>query len=82
MQIIETRKTASITDMREPKKLLEFANGEPVAIMNHNNLMCYIVPAKKVSNQESRYIDNNELKEFLEKELPIIQPALDYLRDK
>ena len=46
MQRIEATLSASISDLRNsPSAVLEAANGEAVAILNHNRVMAYMVPA-------------------------------------
>jgi antitoxin StbD len=46
MQRIEATLSASISDLRKsPSAVLEAANGEAVAILNHNRVMAYMVPA-------------------------------------
>lgn len=46
MQRIEASLSASISDLRKsPSAVMEAAHGEPVAILNHNNVLAYMVPA-------------------------------------
>lgn len=46
MQRIEAALSASITDLkRSPSSVMEGADGEAVAILNHNKVMAYLVPA-------------------------------------
>lgn len=46
MQRIEASLSASISDLRKsPSAVMEAARGEPVAILNHNNVLAYMVPA-------------------------------------
>lgn len=47
MQRIEAPLSVSISELRKsPAALIEEANGEPVAILNHNRVMAYMVPAE------------------------------------
>ncbi len=47
MQRVEANLSASISDLRKsPSSLVEDANGEAVAILNHNRVMAYLVPAE------------------------------------
>lgn len=46
MQRVEAILSASISDLRKsPSSIMEAAHGEPVAILNHNKVMAYMVPA-------------------------------------
>ena len=46
MQQIYANYTASITELKKsPTKLLEMANNEPIAILNHNKPNAYMVPS-------------------------------------
>ena len=47
MQRVEATLSASISDLRKsPSSLVKDANGEAVAILNHNRVMAYLVPAE------------------------------------
>jgi antitoxin StbD len=47
MQRIEATLSASISDLRKsPSDVMEAAQGEAVAILNHNRVMAYMVPAE------------------------------------
>jgi antitoxin StbD len=47
MQRIEATLSASISDLRKsPSSVVEAAHGEAVAILNHNRIMAYMVPAE------------------------------------
>jgi len=46
MQRVEAEVAVSISDLKQsPKKVFEEAAGAPVAILNHNRVMAYMVPA-------------------------------------
>lgn len=46
MQRVEATLSASISDLRKsPSAVVEAAKGEAVAILNHNRVMAYMVPA-------------------------------------
>ncbi|MBS3648257.1 type II toxin-antitoxin system Phd/YefM family antitoxin [Pseudaminobacter sp. 19-2017] len=46
MQRVEAALSVSISDLRKsPSSVIESAQGEPVAILNHNRIMAYMVPA-------------------------------------
>ena len=48
MQNLLTNKTASLTELRNPKKVIRQAGGKPVAILNRDHLEGYFVPASSV----------------------------------
>lgn len=49
MQDILARKVVGLTDLREPRKVIAEADGQPVAIMNRNEVEGYFVPAAAVN---------------------------------
>lgn len=49
MRTLLTKQTSTITELkRSPAQLLESANGQPVAILNHNEPVAYLVPVEAV----------------------------------
>lgn len=81
IQKIKANKTASLTDLREPMKVIEAAGDEAVAIMNRNQLLGYFVPASQ-TEVSFRYVTDEEFAELSQKMLKKAQPVLDYLKDK
>ena len=77
-----TRHIATMTEMREPHKVLERANGQPVAILKNSALVGYFVPAEAIGTQEHRYATMEEVMESLARRQAVNQPILDYLKDK
>lgn len=76
---------ATMTEMREPHKVLERANGHPVAILKNSALVGYFVPAEAVEAvgaQEHRAATLDEVMEVMARRRAVNQPVLDYLRDK
>ena len=73
---------ATMTELREPHKVLERANGQPVAILKNSALVGYLVPASAVQAEESRVATLAEVVAHLEATQAEVQPVLDYLRDK
>ena len=48
MDIILSKHTASITELkRNPNAILQAAEGETVAILNHNKPLAYLIPAEQ-----------------------------------
>lgn len=82
MQKILVTKTVSMTELRDPKKVLEFAAGEPVAVMNRNNTMGYFTPAEKVQENSIRYATRTEVTSVMKDIKKQYAKGLDYLKDK
>ncbi|MFA5537688.1 MAG: hypothetical protein WCZ72_04960 [Gemmobacter sp.] len=77
-----TRHIASMTEMREPHKVLERSGGKPVAVLRNSALVGYFVPAEAVEAISYRYATREEVMESLRRTRERAQPVLDYLRDK
>ena len=77
-----TNKTASLTELRDPKKVIEKAGDKPVAILNRNQLEGYFVPAAAVGKIDFSAAGPNEVEELLHTRKSKLQPTLDYLKDK
>ena len=72
-----------MTELREPQKVFDRANGEPVAILKNSQLVGYLVPADHIENAPAyRHATMEEVLESLERTRERVQPVLDYLRDK
>ncbi|MBB72376.1 MAG: antitoxin [Legionellales bacterium] len=47
MQTIYSQKVASITELKKnPSKLINEAQGAPIAILNHNSAAAYLIPTE------------------------------------
>ena len=77
-----TQHIASMTEMREPHKVLERSGGKPVAVLKNSALVGYFVPAEAVEGIQHRYATREEVMESLRRTRARVQPVLDYLRDK
>ena len=73
---------ATMTEMREPHKVLERSGGKPVAILKNSAVVGYFVPAEAVSQIETRVATLEEVMAHIEATRAEVQPVLDYLRDK
>jgi antitoxin StbD len=84
MQKIRATKTVSMTEMRDPKKVLEFAAGEKVAIMNRDKIVGYFTPADSDGSADvgTRYATKEELDSALDELVSKYSRGLDYLKDK
>ncbi len=78
-----TTEIATMTEMREPQKVLDRAKGRPVAVMKNSRLVGYFVPAEAVAEPgEHRVATVEEGMASLARRRKVNQPVLDYLRDK
>lgn len=78
-----TTEIATMTEMREPHKVLARAKGRPVAIMKNSRLVGYFVPAEAVADPgEHRVATMDEVLESLRASRERVEPVLQYLRDK
>lgn len=82
MTRLRTPHIATMTEMREPHKVLERANGKPVAILRNSAVVGYLVPEAAVDTGDHRVATLDEVMESLNRRRAINQPVLDYLRDK
>lgn len=77
-----TNQIATMTEMREPHKVLARAGGKPVAVMKNSRCVGYFVPAEIVNTEEPTYLTREQVLESLRRRRAINQPVLDYLKDK
>ena len=82
MATLLTKHIASITEMREPHKVLEKSGGEPVAVLKNSALVGYFVPAEAISNETHLTASADQIKASLLSMGAITRPVLDYLKDK
>ena len=82
MENLLTNKTASLTELRDPKKVIEKAGDKPVAILNRNQLEGYFVPASAVAKIVFTPADPKDVSGLLQKRRSNLKPTLDYLKDK
>lgn len=82
MEILLTSLTASLTELREPNKVIARAGNQPVAILNRNEAIGYFVPKSAVSDIQVIEASDVQLTEFMAKKLPKIEHILEYLKDK
>lgn len=82
MAVLLTRHIASMTEMREPHKVLEKSGGEPVAVLKKSALVGYCVPAEAVCHEPHRTALLEQVTASFKARKAITQPVLDYLKDK
>lgn len=82
MENLLTNKTASLTELRDPKRVIDRAGGRPVAILNRNQLEGYFVPASAVGKFAVDDAEPGAVERILKQRRSAQQPTLDYLKDK
>lgn len=82
MENLLTNKTASLTELRDPKKVIENAGDQPVAILNRNQLEGYFVPASAVGKIEFSPAVAGHTAAMLKERRAKLEGVLDYLKDK
>ncbi|WP_422003252.1 hypothetical protein [Roseovarius mucosus] len=82
MKRLHTNQICTITELREPQKVLDAAGGKPVAIMKNSKCIGYLVPEEATLQQEPRYATMDEVMAAVEATHAHAQPVLDYLKDK
>ena len=83
MTRLATRNICTMTELREPQKVFDRANGEPVAILKNSQLVGYLVPAEHVEAAFGHhYPSMEELTDYLARSRDRVQPVLDYQRDQ
>ncbi|MGB0844612.1 MAG: hypothetical protein ACPGVN_07730 [Alphaproteobacteria bacterium] len=82
MNRLLTNQTISITELREPSKVLAEANGKPVAILKNNDCVGYLVPNESIEALSTSYMPDDVFNALFEETLAESQPVLDYLKDK
>lgn len=82
MEHLLTRNTASLTEFREPGKVLAKAGNEPVAILNRNEAVAYLVPVGAVADIATAPLGKEKLRNYIKNDLSKIAHVLEYLKDK
>ena len=82
MQNLLTNKTASLTELRNPKKVIKQAGGKPVAILNRDHLEGYFVPASAVEKLSFEAAEPGAAAEEFKKRKKDLAETLEYLKDK
>ncbi len=82
MQNLLTNKTASLTELRNPKKVIKQAGGKPVAILNRDHLEGYFVPASAVEKLSFEATEPGEAASKIKNRQNQLAATLNYLKDK
>ena len=82
MEHLLTHKTVSLTELRDPAKVLEQAGSSPVAVLNRNKVVGYFVPVAAVEDRAVYEPPVEYTLEHFKAQKARLQPALDHLKDK
>lgn len=82
MQRILAHKTVSLTELRDPAKVLTQAGSSTVAVLNRNHVVGYFVPKAAVDQVKFEYAGKAEVLGMLKQSRNEVEPILDYLKDK
>lgn len=82
MKRLHTNQICTMTELREPQKVLDRADGKPVAIMKNSKCVGYLVPEDAALQSEPRHATMDEVMAYVQDSRDRVQPVLDYLKDK
>ena len=82
MKNLLTDKTVSLSELKDPKKMIKKAGDKPVAILNRNKLEGYFVPASAVHKISFELADPDEIDAAIAKSISKNRPILDHLKGK
>ena len=82
MARLHTNHICTITELREPQKVLNESGGKPVAVMKNSKCVAYLVPAEASLTEEPQYASMDEVMKAVEETREQAAPVLDYLKDK
>ncbi len=82
MKRLHANQICTMTELREPQKVLDQAGGKPVAIMKNSQCVGYLVPEEATLQGEPRYATMEEVLAAVEETRAQTQPVLDFLKDK
>ena len=82
MQKILATKTASLTDLRDPMKVIESLGDDRIAILNRDKIVAYLVPPAHISNPTFEYVGRDEMKSIVAELKDTHGHVLEYLKDK
>ena len=82
IQKIKATKTASLTDLRDPRKIIDTLVDGQVAILDRNKVVAYLQHPSQVEDRDYSYLPEGTVKEIFKKRKSEVQPVLEYLKDK
>ncbi len=82
METLLTKKTISVTELREPKKVIDKAGSQPVAVLNRSNVVGYFVPVSAVEKLDFTAASDKDLDDLLGALDEDTLAVNEYLQDK
>lgn len=82
MTRLHTNHICTMTELREPHKVLERSGGKPVAVMKNSKCVAYLVPEEATLQDAPRYATMEEVMAAIEATKEQAAPVLEYLKDK
>lgn len=82
MSRLLTHRIATMTEMREPHKVLDSSGGKPVAIMKNSRCVGYFVPADAVEDREIAFASSEDISRILNETRAQDAETISYLKDK
>lgn len=69
MQTLYATQVASISELKKnPTKVINDSNGQPIAILNHNTAAAYLIPVETFERMMD-LLDDNELNKIVDQRL-------------
>ena len=81
IQKIKATKTASLTDLRNPREIINSLADGRVAIFDRNKIVAYLSHPSQDA-QEHSYLEDGAVKKMFKERKKEISDVLDYLKDK
>ena len=82
MKNLLTDKTVSLSELKDPEKMIKKAGDKPVAILSGNKLEGYFVPAFAVHRTNFKPAEPDEVEAAIAEVITRNKAILDYLKDK
>ena len=81
IQKIKATKTASLTDLRNPREIINSLADGQVAILDRNKIVAYLSHPSQ-EKQDYTYLEDGVVKKMFKNRKKDISDVLDYLKDK
>ena len=82
MKNLLTDKTVSLSELKDPEKMIKKAGDKPVAILSGHKLEGYFVPASAVHKINFEPAEPGEVEAAIAEVITKNKAILDYLKDK
>jgi antitoxin StbD len=72
----------SVAEFSEPSKVIGKLKGQPVAIIDCDEMIGYFVPMSALCDRDAKVATKIQVESFLKEDLHKIDHVLEYLKDK